>query len=528
MTLLVITLTSTLVFSQRALTEFKKADSAFAVNNYSGALELYLRSLTAAEKEHNARVALLSNRGVGVCHYYLYDKQQALKWFYKYRQSLVDNNADSLLFDANYLIGVLYIENGIKDSAFKYMGQAIARMKAEKRYSRLSQAHGTLAEFHIQTTKNRNSILENLDFAEKYAEEANDTGMLAFAKMKQFNFHFYYTKNYREALALISEAEKLYDKLGNPESITNAYRAKAECLAMLGDTLAATYMNKWFMFKDSVFDVEKAKDVAHFETLYETEKKERLLQQQQQKLEKEKQLRNLYLVVSAALLVTIFMGALTLIQKNRLKTSKLLQEQNEQRIREIFAAEQKERIRIARDLHDSIGQKLAVMKMLLPEMEHTKTIADYLDETSKEVRSISHNLIPEILNFGLMKALEALSDRINSTEKVQVNLNAPKDFQIHINTEIELSIYRIVQEILSNMVQHAQATIINLSIEEMAGKLHIYLDDNGKGFKPTAIENSAGIGWNNIFTRVKLINGQFNITSSENQGSSFYLSIPIS
>lgn len=515
-------------YAQNSVQHLKQADSVYAMNNYTAAHKSYLKALSQAEKEYNNRVVMLSLRGIGVCDYYLYDKKAALDWFYRYLNKIKEQKADSLLYDANYLIGVLYIENGVTDSVNKYTFAAIELMKKERRYGRLSQAYATLTEFHIQTTKRNDDIKKYLQLAEKYALMAHDSSMLAFVKMKEFNYHFYFTKNYQAALPSITQAEYIYEKTGNTEATTNAYRAKAECLAMLGDTLAGAYMNKWFNFKDSVFDVEKAQGIAKYETLYETEKKETKLLLQQQQLEKERQVKRLYLFIGAFLLSGVLLAGYIFVQRNKHEKQRLLEEQHQQRINEIFNAEQQERIRIARDLHDSIGQKLAVMKMLLPQItpDHTKVLS-YLDETATEVRTISHNLIPEILNFGLPKALKSLADQLNSTQKISVNFTYEENEYREPEKSTSLTIYRIIQELLSNTVKHAGSEHIDMELMCSEGVLYITINDNGKGIHAKAIENANGIGWKNIYTRIKLIGGRIKINSHENKGSVFCLEIPI-
>ncbi len=209
----------------------------------------------------------------------------------------------------------------------------------------------------------------------------------------------------------------------------------------------------------------------------------------------------------------------------------ILKEQNELVVRQIFQAEQNERIRIARDLHDSIGQKLSVMKMLLPRGDGNKDlekISSYLDETATEVRAISHNLIPEILNFGLMKALDDMVDKINETESIKVDYSSDMNLnELKLSRQTELSVFRIVQEILNNIIKHAQTPVIHMNIKLETGFVHIVIADKGKGFDLNRIEQSEGIGWKNIFARIQLLNGKIDIHSEKNKGSKFMINVPV-
>src|SRR5690606_25722038 len=167
------------------------------------------------------------------------------------------------------------------------------------------------------------------------------------------------------------------------------------------------------------------------------------------------------------LLLLLSAAAVLLLQRHKSKTEKT-------QFRSIVEAEQRERIRIARDLHDSIGQKLSVVKMNLSSLQQLSAItpadpykgaAELVDETIKEVRNISHNLLPEELNFGIISALEDLSEKINQTHTSQVHLQLDENLtSIHLSRAFELSMYRMVQEVTGNMLKHANAKNIYISL----------------------------------------------------------------
>ncbi|MCS6820183.1 MAG: ATP-binding protein, partial [Chitinophagales bacterium] len=185
----------------------------------------------------------------------------------------------------------------------------------------------------------------------------------------------------------------------------------------------------------------------------------------------------------------------------------------------------------ARDLHDSIGQKLAVMRMLLPpssQQGEMSKFVQFLDETAREVRAISHNLIPEILNFGLVKGLESLTHRINSTEKINAHFSAEEKISgLSLTKETEVSLFRVVQELLSNIIRHAHCNNIHIQLSATGHTLKLDISEDGKGFNPGSIEESQGLGWKNIFARVKLMNGEIKIRSQKNEGSQFTIKIPV-
>jgi tetratricopeptide (TPR) repeat protein len=234
-----------------------------------------LEALKQAEKENDPTVKARASLYLARCYYFLNDHSAAFKWSYNALDVIKKHHLDSLLSRTFYFLGALYIEAEKVDSAEKYSLKAIELFLKEKNYSRLSQTYSTLAELHISTSKDIAKIESMISNAEKYAELSQDKGMMAFAASKRYNYAFYLKKDYHEALRYVNKAEKWYLETGNREAILNAYRGKAECLIMLRDTAARNYMRKWFAFKDSVFRVEKALNVAKYETLYETQKKNR-------------------------------------------------------------------------------------------------------------------------------------------------------------------------------------------------------------------------------------------------------------
>ncbi len=276
---------------------------------------------------------------------------------------------------------------------------------------------------------------------------------------------------------------------------------------------------------------ESLRKTTELEVQYETKKKEATIAGQQLRIAKDQRAiaqRNVGLILISSVALLAFGGFYLLYSRRKIKAEK----EEEQKINSaIFESEQKERIRIARDLHDSIGQKLSVIKMLLSQHtpdEHTIKAVNYLDETVTEVRNISHNLIPEILHFGLVNAIESLADTLNSTEDIHIDLAVDEATQqLKLPRQTELSIYRIIQEIFANILKHAHTKYVAIEMKTFADHLQIDIQDRGIGFPASAIEQSQGIGWKNIFARIRLINGSLKVASDKNNGSQFFINIPL-
>jgi len=299
---------------------------------------------------------------------------------------------------------------------------------------------------------------------------------------------------------------------------------------------ANRYMAAYQSLEDTLHNKTYANDIADAETKYQTQKALR----DRDRLGYE---RNIQAAAARAALnqrnSVIAISGLSLLALLsifgfawHIRTSRARIQEEKRATRAIFEGEQTERIRIARDLHDSIGQMLAVVKMRLSsntseEPENKTIITNLLDKTITEVRSISHNLIPEDLNFGAIRALENLCTQMGVDGGIKVSLKVDDNVRAQqINPEFGLSLYRIVQEVLSNMIKHSDASEINMDITQRAGMMNLLLADNGKGFDTSLIAQSSGIGWRNIYARVALLNGTIQVRSENLSGTTIQITIP--
>lgn len=206
-------------------------------------------------------------------------------------------------------------------------------------------------------------------------------------------------------------------------------------------------------------------------------------------------------------------------------------------IRTIVETQENERKRIAKDLHDSIGQQLSVIKFHLATLLETDNnfknnlllskSSDSLNSVLSDLRSICFDLMPDtITTFGLVETIKQLCRQHYSLDKLELNVDAPKDFP-SFNKLFELSIFRIVQEFISNSVRHGKATKINIRFECDLNRIGILLKDNGRGFNPNKPNSTSGMGLKNVYSRVHSYYGEINVTSEPNKGTEFVIFIPV-
>ena len=198
---------------------------------------------------------------------------------------------------------------------------------------------------------------------------------------------------------------------------------------------------------------------------------------------------------------------------------------------------EEERSRLARELHDSIGHDLVVMKVAASNaLENTsdRTEIDYyekqiraLDNTITELKGIIHDLKPKVLEeFGLEAAIRAMSNQIAKESKINGHVNFV-GFKERLDHNFELAIYRVVQEALNNIVKHSKACEYDINLITENGKIKIMISDDGIGFNwDNGILNSKGLGLRSIKERIEEYSGTINIESTADSGSLLLIELP--
>ncbi|RMG19733.1 MAG: hypothetical protein D6730_21035 [Bacteroidetes bacterium] len=147
-------------------------------------------------------------------------------------------------------------------------------------------------------------------------------------------------------------------------------------------------------------------------------------------------------------------------------------------------------------------------------------VVEELDYSMTELRRIARNMMPEALvKFGLKDALEDYCGHIREVSGMEVHFQA-YGMQARLPQQVELIFFRLVQELLNNILRHAAATEAMVQLLRDGNRLNLTVEDNGRGFDPALLEKAPGIGWLNIRSRVKYLNGQLELHSLPGKGTS--------
>lgn len=209
-------------------------------------------------------------------------------------------------------------------------------------------------------------------------------------------------------------------------------------------------------------------------------------------------------------------------------------------VENILLGQEEERIRIAKDLHDGISLSLANIRMRLssfgaqltsaPQKTVIRELLDQLGHTSKEVRSISHNLAPLSLQHQeLTKAIEELVYQIELVDaNMDIEFNYPEDINKSLSPMHKQNIYQIVKELFNNILKYAQASRIELRFSKDQDSFQLEMEDNGKPYNPEFYSNADSLGLASIKSRATLLNGWFTVMQGQEGGMLHRFRIPVS
>lgn len=315
------------------------------------------------------------------------------------------------------------------------------------------------------------------------------------------------------------------------------YQFLKEVYTELGD-----YKNAFFAQKreKQINDSLGHLELAEINTRYEVERKE----QENDTLKKDKQ----NLLIGSLLILLFFTSIAYLLQKNTRKKQKLaeqekalesqklatvLKEQELVSIDAMIEGQEKERQRIANDLHDDLGGLMSTVKLHFNALKDRQTpelfdkTTTLLDEAYHKIRSIAHAKNSGVIaKQGLLVAVQNMADKISASNKISVDV-IDHGLEHRLENSLELTIFRIIQELITNVIKHAEATESTIHLTNHEDILNIMIEDNGKGFNPNQVTTKhKGMGISSIDKRVEHLGGNMTIESEHKKGTTVIIDIP--
>lgn len=298
--------------------------------------------------------------------------------------------------------------------------------------------------------------------------------------------------------------------------------------------------------KDELYSLERARFSEEMEAKFETKLKDREIAEKELEiaLKNAEIYRNRWMLVGLLVTIILLITIGILIQ-NRLKHKQrtLLAEAHalarEAQIAAVIASQDRERNRFARDLHDTFGQLISVLNLNMDSLRESKptpqqrdlvfqSSANVLKDMYSELKNVCFDLMPQsLIKGGIQPALEEFAQRINVSGKVYVETDF-FGFSERLSELEEISLYRISQEWINNVLKYSDAAKIMLQLTRDEAEITLLIEDDGSGFDSTKLMQGKGNGWKNIQSRANLIKGSISLDTIENRrGNTLILNAPI-
>ncbi len=539
-------------------------------NNYDSVFH-YVHKALRVKKHLGPKLLIDVYSMLGTAHYYKSEYAKAIAAHRRAEKVCISNNLEGGMAKVFNNIGITYIKMENWPKAKEFMTKSFDLCKKHTIERGMAFTLGNLGIINkhqgdfkeaIEAYEHSNKLLDNLNDERGMARNYDNLGAL-YEELGNHSFaQYYYLKSLNAAQAIgdestmtsalhnlgnlyakqgdfapsIANYEKslaIAEKLDNRDVVRDNHLGLANVYERSGSPLLALQHQKSYTaWKDSIINQEHLKDISELEIKYESEKKENdILLLSQQKLRTDAKLaqqRARIRRLSYGLLgVTIILGAGIMIIMQYHKNRK-----QRQLIETIAETQIAERHRIARDLHDSIGGSLALAKNTLQcvsenQDEKNKNIQDSiqaLSQTANDVRRIAHNLMPgELVKFGLVPAIHTTLEDLKKTS-LEADLYT-FNMEERINPNKEIHLFRIIQEAVQNVIKHAQADQLNISLNKHRKYLSLMVEDNGIGIDSE--KTPSGIGIENIKSRVSQLKGTLNIDSVTGRGTIISIQIPM-
>ena len=530
--------------------ELLQADIDLDDGYYARAISSYASLLEKSRALDQQEGACRSLIGIGNTHYYQEQDQEALKF---YRQAL--ELAQSIGNEGLIISSVLNI--GATLGYIEGPAEAIELNRSVLDTVGPSFPPRTKADLLVNTASlytdlgNDQAALATLDQALALYGTINDTISMATANL--FKATALWHLDEREAA--LEQVLLCRQRTSETDLRAKSARKAADFLFAMGrEKEAYEMLVESAALSDTLARRKFGKEIATAQIRFDTATKDRQITDQEQALKlgqeehrRRSLQRNLAIGSALALVVLSLLLWRALQSRRRLaqqeeelhakRVDELMHEHEIDAIDRMLEGQEKERDRVAKDLHDHLGSMLSAIKHQLGAVEsevaevrqdqgkqYTK-MHSMLDEAVGEVRRISHDMITVTLSrFGLDKALEDLCDSVRVKGRLDVEL---RHFGIErrMQRSMEIAVYRIVQEAISNMLKYADATELSVDVTRGPGHISVIVHDNGKGFDPQT--PSMGIGLANMRHRAAAIGAILRVESTLGKGTTVSVEGPV-
>lgn len=524
--------------------QHNKAINYTFTGRYKDALDLHYKDLAFYNAKQDTGSICRVLLDIANVYYYLSDYQKAYESAMEVYKIASKKDNKTTLANAMHSLGIFTKELNRPEEALLFYKKSLALNREFGNKYSISADLINIANIYFDK-KEYSKCLAIWDSVITISTEIDAKQLLANAYVNRGNTYSALKQHHKAIISKLM-AYKLFDEI-------NSLKEQIDCALNLGSTYkdindlpnAIKYYREAFYLKDTLFNSEMTANIAQMRTKFETEKKE----QENIRLQKENEIqalkiaveknrkRNILIAFGFIVLAFVFLFMRYKLIK-RAEIERKISEEKHLRLIEVIAAEEKERIRVARELHDGLGQILSTARINLAGLEEAiqaddKFLLDnslkLIDQSVAEVRSISHNLMPvSLMRYGLKAAIEEIARHINDSGKIRVE-HKLQNLDNRLPESVEHAVYRLVQEIVNNILKHSGASFINLDATLLEGNgMALRFENDGKTLDTSMLSETTGIGWKNIYTRVNMLNGHIAIQPRAESGTIIQIQFTLS
>lgn len=478
------------------------------------------------------------------------DLDNAIKYHRASYYMYLEDNDSTKIAEALYSLSADFLLSKQEDSTFIYANKALTYFEELDFWDGKADVFDILAQLSRDKKKFENSENHYKSAIGLYNKFSTPDDPKLFLLYLNRAGLFIEMRKGTKAINDLWKAKRILSDRDEPEYRLRLARSFTDAFELIGKLDSALIMNKEaFVWYDTLEAKGRTNAIADMREKYETGQKEKRIVQQELENQKTTSQRNISIIISLGIMALSIFGysyfrqrqkATATIAKQKEKiheqeVEELLKTQELTAINSMLEGQENERLRIAKDLHDRLGSMLTTIKWSFDsfvekntnetEAENMNKASHMLDDAYKEVRRISHDLVSGVLTkFGLVPALEELASTISNGGKLKVKVMSSGLVE-RLDSTMEITIYRIIQELLSNILKHAKATETIIQLTQLNGELSITVEDNGIGFDMEKIKH--GMGIKNVEARAQSLDGNIFFDSGKGNGTTIILEIPM-
>lgn len=506
------------------------------IGDYDKAVEYMLLALRQFEKLNSQSAVAVTCNTIGQVYLKKSDFKQAHAYFRRAQATFAQLKDDRNLAISLHSIGNMYLLQERYDSTLVYYSQALSLYEKQKDVRQMALMYSNLGDVKQKQGLHKDAQGYFRKAIELNRSISNSRGLSQ--ELIAYASSLLKTQDIPLAKAALDSAALLLTGSRKKTDIRDYHQVMAEYYQATGNyEKAIDEFNLFVVYKDSVLNEVNLEAIADMQAKYESEKKEQEIALQKAEVRR----KNAWLFGISAFSVMLILLGISYYNRFRLKKEKELQaavmRQQDLATKAVMEAEENERRRIATELHDGVGQMMSAAKMNLSAFETELTMIDadkkqklerivsLVDESCKEVRVVSHNMMPNaLLKRGLAAAVRDFIDKIDS-KMLQVNLYA-EGLDERLEPGLESMLYRIIQECVNNVIKHSGANHLDISLVKEEDGISLTVEDNGKGFDTSRKELFEGIGLKNIISRVQFLKGTVDFDSAAGRGTLVAIHVP--